>query len=304
MSLKGLELPDFLKVGNTNENNGGGDADEYSEDELDDFDRKLATTSNSICDESDFDCDATPLSRQLPAHDDRSFSNDGIFPPSHGHLERYFSHLRFQPTTPDFNDSQLMENSLGDIGLGSTSRCHQTEVNGRRVSSQSAASVQSFAGSGVIQVDANSFAVPAVPKRRLPLCHNNERDSTDGSGHSMSHSSSSVSLPMVRPCGTTENWYVTRPAAIKLIGMEARERFISQKSISDSELVDHTLLSRDMYAEEISTPSPTTHELVLDNDGSGECTLSDNETLGTTKSTLRNETTSPESNETRFYTAV
>ncbi len=57
---------------------------------------------------------ATPMSQRIP-YMDQSFSKDGVLP-SHGDAENYFNH---QPTnSPDFDDSRLMEKSLGDIGMG------------------------------------------------------------------------------------------------------------------------------------------------------------------------------------------
>ena len=56
MSSKGLELADFLKAGNTIDNNGGDDDDdEYSGDVLDDFDRKLAPSGGCETDQREDD---------------------------------------------------------------------------------------------------------------------------------------------------------------------------------------------------------------------------------------------------------
>ncbi|XP_014673298.1 PREDICTED: uncharacterized protein LOC106813628 [Priapulus caudatus] len=115
LSLKDLELPDFLRV-----KPGSHQGKEY----------RPSSCGNSLSSsrlDSDISWSITPI-KQYPSEGvqrgltplrgggDRSFSGDGVLP-SHERAERYFGARTSVARSPDFDDSRLCERSLADIGM-------------------------------------------------------------------------------------------------------------------------------------------------------------------------------------------
>jgi hypothetical protein len=180
------------------------------------------------------------LSNKLPFMD-RSFSKDGVMP-SHKDAENYFSNANEGSNSPDFNDSRIGDISLRDIGFNITSSTTD------------------------LLKQANKQAIrPMVPRRRLPP-RPVDRLSTDSSSVQPS-TPAGRRLPPLPKVPADMSYQDTEvadfPPPTPLSGDSRDNKPVPRpRNLADSG--DNSVPT----PSSSSIPSPTTHDLVLFNSDS------------------------------------
>jgi len=233
------EMPEFLRKSNDVEC-----SEKTLCDKVADEKEMLYQSEIEVCrrdvdnfDEEDVQFSLTPSRVTCPFEDEL----DSVMP-SYDNAEHYFSNS-VRVSSPDFNDSRLMECSLRDIGMNSPVRAIAS--NPRRHNGR-ASGWSLFGNIANIhpqnrndQIEADVFVVPSVPP---PVSRHNLNSLSQSGELTTLHQNANSNVS----ANSSENFKV-RPGKLEVL--------TEPKTLNSS----------------VSTPSPTTHDLVFIN---GECIVS------------------------------
>jgi len=196
-----------------------------------DFSEKCALDESRIelCRQQSTSIDSDLQSSLSPAHclqQNATFSDEDDIP-SHENAERYFSCGGRALPSPDFSDPKLMERSVRDIGMESpTCGTRGWTLVGKVADSPRASSAK--------KVDNDSvFAVPTMPPLRIYRRR--------------------VSMPVLE----MDSQAAASDSLSECMAAQSADRGHQPLSVDTSE-------GQNQSSDSITTPSPTTHDLVLD----------------------------------------
>ena len=194
----------------------------------DDFTEKCSVdeTRIEVCRHQDTNVDSVLEPSLSPAHclqQNATFSDEDDIP-SHENAERYFSCGSRSVTSPDFSDPKLMERSVRDIGMESPTRgTSGWTLVGNVANNPRASSAE--------KVNDFVFAVPTMPPLRIYRRR--------------------VSMPALE----IDSQETTHNSSLK--------RVVRSAACSNRLMSVDTSAGQSELSDSSSTPSPTTHDLVL-----------------------------------------
>lgn len=215
---------------------------------------------------------------------DQSFSQEGLVP-SHFDAEEYFSHSLVQSNLPDYDDSRLMDKSLRDIGLGLGHGLDSSKLSQRsaEISHDARATTPISLLPSRLSPRVKTPEVPPrlppkphprVPKRQHPPSSDEKSRVSLASEEELDATllpSPEVHAPSnprpVVDCND-KRAYLSRPYGAPLSHFSSNQHLLQQQPTeqpdeSDIECDIRLGLNGDSGRAE-STPSPTTHDLVLE----------------------------------------
>lgn len=292
VSIKGLELPEFLRVtkGQNDKRSSSGlsqldktqsdpalsttakeqdsDADSHSQ-----LGNHVRMHSDASLHNNSFNPSVSPRSGRIP-YADESFSQNGMIP-TPNRATNYFSTTRSVPQSPNFEDSRLMEGNLKDIGLGSS--FHTDLARSDSLFRKSCSDVPIAELPARLSPSARPVPQPRVPPRRNPPPAPASDSYSSQSSISSGVSEDDPDVTLIPPSDSNDEDDDKATIQEKAPIPAPRHNPDSSRTLDGDKVGDaevQSLMSQSVPQNSAidspagSTPSPTTHDLILEPDDS------------------------------------